>query len=184
MFEELNPPYGTIVADPPWRYDEGWPKFHDRKGVPHDRTPLPYSGMDLGSIREMPVADLASRDSCLFVWTTNRYLRDTFDVVEAWGFAYSTTLVWAKTPQGVGPGGAFSITTEFVLAARRGSPGVPERIPTTWWNWPRGAHSAKPAAFADLVERVSPGPYLELFARDQRLGWDSWGRGYEQAATA
>jgi N6-adenosine-specific RNA methylase IME4 len=58
------------------------------------------------------------------------------------------------------------------------------RVPTTWFQWPRGAHSAKPAAFLDIVERVSPGPYVELFARAPRLGWDSWGHGYEIGATA
>jgi hypothetical protein len=53
------------------------------------------------------------------------------------------------------------------------------RIDSSWWSWPRGAHSAKPPAFLDLVEQVSPGPYVELFARAPRLGWDSWGKGYE-----
>lgn len=59
-----------------------------------------------------------------------------------------------------------------------------ERIDRAWWEWPRGRHSEKPAAFLDIVERVSPGPYLELFARAPRLGWDSWGKGYEIGATA
>lgn len=182
IWEGLSPPYGTIVADPPWRYDEGWPKFGDRKGVPHDRTPLPYSGMDLDDIRSLPVVDLAADNGCLFLWTTNRYLCPAFDVMAAWGFSYSATLVWAKTPQGVGPGGSFSITTEFVLYGRRGSPGVPERHPTTWWNWAKGPHSAKPDAFMDIVEQVSPGPYVELFCRRPRFGWDSWGKGYEIGA--
>ena len=48
-----------------------------------------------------------------------------------------------------------------------------------WWEWKRGAHSEKPAAFGDLVESVAPGPYLELFSRTPRLGWDAWGKGFE-----
>jgi N6-adenosine-specific RNA methylase IME4 len=62
---------------------------------------------------------------------------------------------------------------------------VPEHKPlSTWFLWPRGAHSAKPDAFGDLVEQVSPGPYVELFCRRPRLGWDSWGKGYEIGASA
>ncbi len=67
------------------------------------------------------------------------------------------------------------MTTEFVLFAWKGSGSVKRRGPSTWFTWPRGRHSAKPEAFQDLVEQVSPGPYLELFARRQRLGWDTWG---------
>jgi len=52
---------------------------------------------------------------------------------------------------------------------------TPQVVDTRWFQWPRGRHSAKPEAFIDLVEQVSPGPYLELFARRQRLGWDTWG---------
>lgn len=179
VWEGLNPPYSTIVADPPWAYDEGWPRFGDRAGVEHVRTPLPYSSMGLDAISKLPVRDLADDDAHLYLWTTNRYLRAAFDVAEAWGFTPSTVLTWCKPPIGVGPGGAYAITTEFVLFARRGSLKALERVESTWWTWSRAGHSVKPAAFLDLVERVSPGPYVELFARQPRLGWDSWGHGYE-----
>ena len=76
---------------------------------------------------------------------------------------------------GLGMGGAYALTTEFVLFARRGSLAAQERADRNWWNWKRGRHSQKPEAFLDLVETVSPGPYLELFARRNRLGWDTWG---------
>jgi N6-adenosine-specific RNA methylase IME4 len=66
-------------------------------------------------------------------------------------------------------------TTEFIIFAGRGSLAPLSRCPRQWWEWHRGAHSAKPEAFLDMVEQVSPGPYLELFARRQRLGWDTWG---------
>jgi N6-adenosine-specific RNA methylase IME4 len=72
-------------------------------------------------------------------------------------------------------GGAFTQTSEHILFARRGTLPALERINTTVFHWPRRAHSVKPEAFLDLVESVSPGPYLELFARRQRLGWDTWG---------
>ncbi len=76
---------------------------------------------------------------------------------------------------GMGLGGAFVQTTEHVLFARRGTLPAQQRIDSTWWNWKRGQHSAKPDAFLDIVEAVSPGPYLEMFSRRARLGWDTWG---------
>lgn len=57
-----------------------------------------------------------------------------------------------------------------------------DRVDRNWWEWPRGTHSEKPPSFLDIVEQVSPGPYVELFARAPRLGWDSWGKGYEVAS--
>jgi hypothetical protein len=70
---------------------------------------------------------------------------------------------------------------EKVLGTRFQRAGRPKGIRRNWFDWPRGPHSAKPSAFSDLVEQVSPGPYVELFARQPRLGWDHWGRGYETA---
>jgi len=93
-------------------------------------------------------------------------------------------LVWCKPPRGIGPGGAFSNTVEFVLFCRRGSLSPLARCSSTWWEWSREGHSRKPQGFLDIVERVSPGPYLELFSRAPRLGWDSWGKGYEIGASA
>jgi N6-adenosine-specific RNA methylase IME4 len=176
-FAELSPPYGTIVADPPWHYAPGGPT----NGAFTNRTRVVprYSMMDHHLVQLLPVEELADDNAHLFLWTTNRYLRVSYEIVEAWGFSPSQLLTWCKSPRGLGPGGAFSNTTEFVLMCRRGSPEVKERIDTTWWHWPRGAHSEKPPAFLDIVERVSSGPYVELFARAPRLGWDSWGHGYE-----
>lgn len=182
-WEGLSPPYSTIVADPPWAYDEGWPEFGDRAGLAHTRRSLPYSSMTVEDIAALPVADLAAPDAHLYLWTTNRYLRRAFGVAEAWGFSPRQTLVWCKTPQGVGPGGTFSVTAEFVIFARRGTLKASERVGTSWWEWSRGKHSAKPPAFMDMVERISPEPRVELFCRDPRFGWDSWGKGYEQAAS-
>jgi len=76
---------------------------------------------------------------------------------------------------GLGFGGTFTPTAEHVLFARRGVLPATQRIDTTWFQWPRGTHSRKPEAFLDLVEQVSPAPRLEMFARRQRLGWDTWG---------
>ena len=132
--------------------------------------------MSLEAIAALPVTGFAAGDSHLYLWTTNRFIFDAREIAESWGFKYSQTLIWAKTPMGKGPGGAFAQNAEFVLFCRRGSLPHTEKQDSVWFNWPRtGKHSAKPEAMQDMVERVSPGPYLELFARRERLGWETWG---------
>lgn len=173
----LTPPYRTIVADPPWFYAQGGPTT----GFAPLRPP-PYSMMPVDDIEGLPVESLAADDAHLYLWTTNKYLRAAFRIVNHWGFAHSQTLTWCKKPQGIGPGGAFSNTTEFVLFARRGHLAHGTRFDTTWFEWPRRGHSVKPPEFMDIVEQISPGPRVELFARQPRLGWDSWGLGYEVAS--
>jgi N6-adenosine-specific RNA methylase IME4 len=97
-----------------------------------------------------------------------------YRVVRAWGFEPLTLVTWCKKQPGVGH--YLRNNTEHVILAGRGRPLVPETKPiSTWYVWPRGVHSAKPDGFYDLVERVSPSPRVELFARDSRLGWDTWG---------
>jgi N6-adenosine-specific RNA methylase IME4 len=134
--------------------------------------------MSTDEIKALPVHDLANQDAHLYLWTTNRYLPDAFDVLRTWGFAYSKTLVWCKTPMGLGLGGTWAQSTEYVLFGRRGTLSTLTKFDTNWWNWTRtanGRHSAKPDAFLDMVEQASPGPYVELFARRARFGWDYWG---------
>ena len=193
--------YRTIVADPPWPMPntgkttrgetDARGRYTAKSGRVVDGTwwgrhrggtvDLPYQAMSLTDITELPVSDLAESNAHLYLWTTNRFLEDAFAVCRAWAFRPAQLLVWCKPPMGVGFGGAFTTTTEFVLFARRGSLPHAQRQDSSWWQWSRPyenghiAHSAKPEAFLDLVEQVSPGPYLELFARRQRLGWDTWG---------
>lgn len=181
VFAGLEPPYSTIVADPPWAYDEGWPMSNGQgQSGNKGRRALAYQSLNVADIASLPVGDIAAKDAHLYLWTTNRYLRDAFGVAEAWGFSPSQMLVWCKPPRGIGPGGAFAITTEFALFARRGTLPSSKRVDSTWWLWSRTGHSTKPSGFLDIVEQVSPGPYVELFARAPRLGWDSWGKGYEE----
>jgi N6-adenosine-specific RNA methylase IME4 len=177
--------YRTIVADPPWRVmggpllkgvGEGW-KFANGHG---SSRPLPYGTMSTETIAALPVEAFSEDDASLYLWTVNAYVEEAYEVARAWGFKPSTLLVWAKTPMGGGLGGTFGISTEFFLYARRGQP-KDRRVTGTWFNWKRHyvnghpSHSSKPDAFYDLVEQVSPGPHLELFARRARLGWDYWG---------
>lgn len=160
--------YRTIVADPPWdvKAGPGW----NSNGRSRD---LVYPTMTVDEIAALKVP--AADDAHLYLWTINAYVVQAYMIARAWGFKPSTLLTWCKQPNGLGLGGAFSLTTEHVLFCRRGKLAAVNRYDSSWFQWPRGVHSAKPEAFLDLVEIVSPGPYLELFARRQRLGWDTWG---------
>lgn len=169
VFDELSPPYSTIVADPPWRFAHAFTKAHAGKH---------YSTMSMDDICALPVADLAAPSAHLWVWGVNGMMEDAYRVVRAWGFSPITLVTWCKGQPGVGH--YLRNNTEHVILASRGAPMVPEHKPlSTWYEWPRGAHSAKPAGFYDVVHQVSPGPYVELFCRAPILGWDSWGKGYE-----
>lgn len=165
--------YRTIVADPPWEMPVMIGGANWAAGQ-RSRRPLPYPTMTLEEIKALPVQGLAQDDAHLYLWTVQRHLRDTFAVAEAWGFKPAVTLVWCK-PRGGFIGGAFFSNLEFVLYCRRGSLPFSEKANSQWFDWPKGEHSAKPDAFLDLVEQVSPGPYLEMFARRARFGWDYWG---------
>jgi N6-adenosine-specific RNA methylase IME4 len=187
--------YATIVADPPWKVKAGpagAPYTLDESGVQRwdkisrPSRDLPYPAMSVEEIAALDVSSLASDNAHLYLWTINRYLDDAFDVVRSWGFDYSTALVWAKNPMGGGLGGAYGISTEYVLFARRGALPAIGRVKGTWFNWKRPydergkpKHSAKPDEFYAMVESVSPGPYLELFARAPRHGWAVWGNEVE-----
>ena len=184
-WEGLKPPYRTICADPPWP----WPQTgqgRNRRGVNPGRhrdgqldAPLTYSDMRLSDIEALPIRELVDdTQGCrLFLWVTNHHLRHGWDIIEGWGFEpQERVLVWCKPPRSTVP-----VTTEFILIGRRGH--VP-RMPwhhTTWCQWPLQArgHAVKPPAAYDLIESWCPGPYLDLFGRQGRFGWDTWGKGVE-----
>lgn len=180
--------YRTIVADPPWSYPEGFAGYNRNPGVWSRRVerPLPFSAMSLDAIRALPIADLACRDCRLFLWTTQRYLPDAIAIIASWGFRYRQTIVWHKTASSPFGGSIAPNNAEFLLVSIKGAPsagrwkdGCVVRASGNGGGETDGTrqikHSRKPEVFLDLVETVSPGPYLELFARRQRLGWDTWG---------
>lgn len=120
-----TPEFSTLVADPPWPLKGGGSlRGGVGEGFKHDgpvrSLPLPYPTMTLDAIAALDVQRLAAADSHLYLWTTSGFLDAAFDVMRAWGFRYSTTLVWAKAPIGAGLGGAHGIATEFCLFGRRG----------------------------------------------------------------
>lgn len=149
-----------------------------------------YSTMTVAEIAALPVAQLAADNAHLYLWTLNKYMVEAHEIARAWGFKPKTILTWVKThqndPERVSSkaGHYFRGATEHIVFAVRGSQPllVDEVIPTAFL-WPRiGRHSVKPSAFFDVVEKCSPAPYVELFSRAPRLGWDSWGKGYEVAS--
>jgi len=161
--------YATIVADPPWAFT--WKSSNDS----HRVAPLRhYPTMELPDIGQLPIDDLAEKRAHLWLWCMNSNVPDAWWVAESWGFKPITMLTWCKPGPGVGIW--FRTNTEHVLFCTRGKALPRQHVPLqTWFQWPRGAHSQKPEAFYDLVEQVSPAPRLELFARRQRIGWDTWG---------
>lgn len=160
--------YGAIVIDPPWRYGNS-----ATRGAAEDHYPT----MTLDELAELPstCAPLQeSENSHLYLWTTAGMLRDAFTLLATWGYTYKTNLVWVK-PQ-IGMGNYFRVSHEHVLFGVRGDAGrTRDRTLRSWFEAPREKHSRKPLSFYDLVERASPGPYLDIFARDRRFGWDVWG---------
>ncbi len=184
--DRLVIPHGgfrTIVADPPWKYGK-WGKASEKaflvSGICEETNkeiPMPYPTMSVDEICALKVGELAADDCDLYLWTTQKYLPDAFKVLAAWGFKYCQTLTWCKTPRGTGQGGLFCPTTEFLILGRKGKMPKKPRIDSTWWNVkrPHNSHSTKPEFFQDLIETVSDGPRLELFARRPRDGWTVWG---------
>ena len=173
--------YRTIVADPPWRYTKNPPpKTGSGASAEHQ-----YPTMTTDDMALLDVASLAEDDAHLYMWVTNPILTEqrpsitgTLNapaLVRAWGFEPKTMLTWHKTgPPGMGF--YWRGQTEHVIFATRGNAPISAGIRLrNLFESPRASHSEKPDLFLDLVEQVSPGPRLEMFARRQRFGWDTWG---------
>ena len=153
-------------------------------GAHRNPTPLAYSLMSLAEIKALPVEDLAHKDAHLFLWVTPELHRTGEGVAtaRAWGFTPVDEIIWEKPNIGMG---VFPrhVHEPLLICRREQLPfGGPRNIRSVqkWSQRHAGAgkgkvHSAKPEAALDLVEQVSPGPYLELFARRARFGWDYWG---------
>lgn len=169
-------PFGCIVADPPWAYNNTYSTPDSRGGAAKH-----YPTMSLDDICNMDVAAHAAEDCYLFLWATNPLLREAFCVIDAWGFEYLSVLTWAKVSGGnimrprIGSGHHFRSATEHVLLGRIGNPKPLNRATPTWFAAERAEHSRKPDESYRIIEAFAPGPYLELFARRARPGWAVWG---------
>lgn len=183
--------YVTLMADPPWN-EAGGGKC--RRGANRH-----YPLMKTRDICALPVREWMAPNAHCYLWVTNSFLEDGFEVLAAWGFRYITMITWFKSKDGnediegagqcdaadadlqMGIGQYFRGCTESCLFGVRGV--VPYRTKPdgkraqglTGFHAPRTEHSAKPEKFRRVVEVVSPGPYLEMFARKPAPGWDVWG---------
>lgn len=169
--------FATILADPPWR-------FANRTGkmAPEHRRLSRYGTMDLADISTLPVVDASLPESHLYLWVPNALIVEGLAVMRHWGFTYKTNLVWYKVredggPDGRGVGFYFRNVTELVLFGVRGGIRTldPGRRQVNLLQSRKRGHSRKPDELYDLIERCSPGPRLELFARFARQGWSQWG---------
>jgi len=197
--------YRTIVADPPWSYlvhqlsdeDRAARLNADRDGNPSPRrhgalADLHYATMTHAEVAALPIGDYADDQCHLYLWVTNPRLFASkngtgptpADMMAAWGFEYITLLTWHKLgPPGLG--WYFRGATEHVLFGVKGKLGIPSGVRTSnHFAAAKGRHSAKPDRFYEIVERVSPEPRLELFARRRRYGWDVWGNEAPRVATS
>lgn len=172
--------YGTIYADPPWR-------FQNRTGkvAPEHKRLSRYETMSLDEIKGMPVADICGEKAHLYLWVPNALLPDGLAVMDAWGFEYKGNLIWEKIrkdggPDGRGVGFYFRNVTEILLFGikKKSAPNrtlAPARSQVNIVRAMKREHSRKPDEFIPIIEACSGGPRIELFARGDRDGWDMWG---------
>lgn len=173
-----------VAADPAWRYLT----YDKKKAVPSRTADDPYPTMSLEELKALPLAEVCAKDCVLVMWVISSHVDQAIDLGRALGFKFkSLGPIWAKTPKhGPKPGKArhlmgmgkwFRQEAEIALLFTRGKPrrragggGVRQIIEA-----PRREHSRKPDEQFERYERLVEGPYLELFARQERPGWAVWG---------
>ncbi|HXW25016.1 MAG TPA: MT-A70 family methyltransferase [Xanthobacteraceae bacterium] len=178
--------FGTVLADPPWQ-------FQNRTGkvAPEHRRLSRYGTLTLDEIKALPVGRITAPVSHLYLWVPNAMLPEGLAVLAAWGFTYKSNIVWHKVrkdggPDGRGVGFYFRNVTELILFGVKGKNArtlAPGRRQVNYLATRKREHSRKPDEQYEIIEACSPGPFLELFARGKRNGWDAWGsqaaEGYE-----
>lgn len=165
--------FRCVVADPPWLPTMALVNSPASGiGAPKASPQRHYKTMSVEEI--CALRPPSATQSHLWLWCLNQHTNWGHAVAKAWGFEVFQMVTWCKPGLGTG---RFQCNSEQVLLCRKGTRhGNPFGMTGgTYFNWPRGRHSEKPDAFYDLVERVSPGPRLEMFARTRRLGWSAWG---------
>jgi N6-adenosine-specific RNA methylase IME4 len=155
-----------ILADPPWQFRDKLDKT--RTLARH------YETMRLAELAALPVWEIAEDDSVLLLWCPASMLWEGYTTLVSWGFVYKTMLVWIK-PR-IGMGHYFRTAHECLLLGVRGHPKVQYHSQPSWIMAPVQEHSHKPEEVYDILERMFPRPYVELFARKKRAGWRSWGK--------
>ncbi len=173
--------YGAILCDPPWAFKVRSDKGKGRSAENH------YGVMSFDDVAALPVADVAAKDCVLFLWVTDPMLPKGLELIERWGFTYKTVgFYWAKQRKDVstfysdadfftGMGYWTRANPEQCLLATRGAPKRLHKDVRRLIVSPRREHSRKPDEVYGRIERLVAGPYLEMFARQEREGWTAWG---------
>jgi N6-adenosine-specific RNA methylase IME4 len=170
--------YGTVLSDPPWRFNNKTGKI-----APEHKRLWRYHDMALDEIKALPVGQLAAPTAHLYLWCPNAILPDGLVVMAAWGFTYKGNIVWHKIRKdggsdGRGVGFYFRNVTELLLFGVRGKNArtlAPGRRQVNLLATRKREHSRKPDEIYPIIEACSPGPFVELFARNRRPGWDVFG---------
>lgn len=170
--------FGTVVADPPWQFQNKTGKI-----APEYRQQSKYGTLPLHQIERLPVAEIAAPVCHLYLWCPNALLPHGLSVMTAWGFVYKSNLVWHKVRKDGGSdargvGFYFRNVTEMLLFGVRGKNARTQAAGRRQVNYlaaRKREHSRKPDEIYPIIEACSPGPYIELFARGTRPNWTVWG---------
>jgi len=161
--------YHTILADCPWAEGQGGAKGAQRH----------YPVQTVDWIKKLPVADLAAPDAHLWLWVTMNTIEAGYEVMRAWGFTPRSIFTWVKPRMGLGS--YLRSASEFVLFGTRGKAPIKYRSQMNWGFFPVQDHSHKPEEQYAIIERCSPPPYLELFARRKQPNWSAWGNALDSS---
>jgi N6-adenosine-specific RNA methylase IME4 len=167
-FARTRSKMGCIVIDPPW---------------PTAGSTLPYMHIHVDDLTLLPIAELAAERCHVHLWTLpNSYHRTAYEIVEDWGFRVVSEFVWCKSQ--VGKGHYWRMSHEILLTAVRSEDDrFDDQSLRSWIEAPRGRHSEKPDVVREMIERASPGPRLEIFARKLVPGWFAWGHEIAKSLT-
>ena len=167
LSEEVR--FQCLYVDVPWEF---------RNQASRAAATNHYCTLDIETVKSLPIPLLAAETAHLHLWAPNAMLEGCLDVIGAWGFEYKTNFAWVKPNLGLG--NYWRSSHELLLLGVRGS--LPFRVKDqrSWHEAPRTEHSTKPDSIRAIVERVSPGPYLELFGRRTVPGWTVFGNQVER----
>lgn len=160
--------YDVIVIDPPWEMKKS------KRKVRPNQIAMDYPTMSLDDIKKLNVKSLAEDNCMLFMWQIDKYLHNSLDILESWGFKYLITMAWDKG-NGMSLHG-FNRRTEYVVVGYRGKVDSFPKRPTvkTSFSAKSTGHSIKPDVFYEMLD-VIPGTKVDVFARRSREGWDCIG---------
>ena len=161
--------YYTLIVDPPWPVQK-----IERDVRPNQQQSLDYPTMTIDEIKAFDLSSVANPEGChLYLWTTHKFLPDAFDVMTGWGFKYQCVMTWIKNV-GITPF-SWMYSTELVLFGRMGNLDLLQNGLRIDFTGKVREHSRKPDEFYELVKKASPAPRLDMFSREERNGYETWG---------